>query len=164
MMLSMAVLLVPILVIGALLRACGSSEPTVVDPAPAIDAARAAALFPVVVPRGLDDWRPVQATFRRPSPGVGTLRLGYLTPAGGQVLLIVSNETASDLLARELGDAVEPEGELTINGGAWASSVVRGDERALVHAETARTIIVVGHASRDELTSLAAALREARGD
>src|SRR5690606_32695814 len=66
MFLAMASLLVPILLIGGLLRACGSAEPTVVDPGPAIDDARAAGLFPVVTPDGLGDgWRPVQAKFSR---------------------------------------------------------------------------------------------------
>ncbi len=163
---SLAVLLIPILLIGALLRACGSSDPTVVDPSAAIDTARAAQLFPVVTPHGLSDgWRPVQATFRRAGEDTGALRLGYLTPSGGQALLVVSNEDAADLLARELGDQVRPQGEVPINGRAWDSSIVRGDEYALVDlggngaAPAERTIIVVGDAPLAELTELAASLR-----
>jgi hypothetical protein len=163
---SLAVLLIPILLIGALLRACGSSDPTVVDTTQAIDDARSSALFAVVTPQGLDEgWRPVQATFRRAGEGQGTLRLGYLTPAGGQALVIVSNEEPAELLARELGDQVRPQGEVSINGRVWDASIVRGDEHALVDlggtrgAPAVRTVIVVGDAPLDELTALAASLR-----
>jgi len=161
MVLSLSVLLVPILVIGAILRACGSSEPTVIDPSSAIDNARRAALFTVIVPEGLGpDWRSVSASFARTSDGTaGTLRLGYLAPGGGQVQLVESNEEAGALLSRELGEDVRSQGEVRIDGQAWASSLVRGEERALVLAEPDRTVIGVGRASPDELTTLAAALR-----
>lgn len=161
MVLSLSVLLIPILVIGAILRACGSAEPTVIDPAPAIDNARHADLFAVIVPEGLGpDWRPVSASFTRASDGtVGTLRLGYLAPAGGQILLVESNEDAGALLSRELGEDVRSQGEVRIDGQAWASSMVRGTERALVLAEPDRTVIVVGRAPLDELTTFASALR-----
>jgi hypothetical protein len=107
MFLALASLLVPILLIGALLRACGSAEPAVVDPAPAIDGARTAGLFTVLVPHELGEgWRPVQAKFRREADGtVGTLRLGYLTPSGGQLLLIEFNTDASVLLPADTGPA-----------------------------------------------------------
>jgi hypothetical protein len=168
MALSVAVLLIPILLIGGLLRACGSSDPTVIDPGQAIANARAANLFPVVVPEGLGEgWQPVQATFRRTDGGArGTLRLGYLTPSGGQALFVVSNEDTGALLGRELGDDVRPQGEVSVNGRSWTSSVVRGDERALVRTETVRaqgeqtvrTIIVVGNATIEDLTALAGSL------
>jgi hypothetical protein len=161
MLLALACLLVPILLIGGVLRVFGSSDPTLVDPTPEIDSARAAALFPVLAPEGLDDgWRPVQASFRRSDAGeAGTLRLGYLTPSGGQVLLVESNEDGPTLLARELGDEVRPDGEVVVNDRSWTRSVVRGNEIALVHAETARMVIIVGRAPIEELMALAAALR-----
>lgn len=161
MLLALACLFVPILLIGGLLRACGSSEPNTVDSAPAIANARAADLFPVLAPEGLGGgWRPVQATFRRSEEGqAGTLRLGYLTPSGGQLLLVESNGDASALLASELGDEVRPDGEVVVNDRTWTRSVVRGDERAVVLAETERVVIIVGRATSDEMIELAAALR-----
>lgn len=161
MLVALACLLGPILVIGGVLRFFGSAEPTVIDPVPAIENARASGVFPVLVPQGLDEgWRPVQASFRRGEDStVGTLRLGYLTPSGGQVLLIESNEDVSALLAAELGDDVRPDGETVVAGRPWTRSVVRGNERALVLMETDRIVIIVGRASVDELTDLAASLR-----
>jgi hypothetical protein len=171
LMLSIAVLIVPVMIVFALLRACGSQEPTVVDSSSAIDTARDSGLFPVVVPEGLGpEWQMVQATFRRTADGdAGTLRLGYLAPGGGQLLLVVSNEETGALLARELGEDIRPQGEVTVAGKAWTSSLVRGDERALVQTETVRTgseepstvrtIIVVGKAELGQLTTLAGSLR-----
>jgi Protein of unknown function (DUF4245) len=161
MLLALACLFLPILAIGGLLRACGSEEPTVVDSAPALDDARAAGLFPVEVPEGLDEgWRTVQAGFQRGDGGtVGTLRLGYLTPSDGQVLLVESNEDSATLLPHELGDEVRPDGEVIVDERAWTRSVVRGDERALVQIEDVRIIVIVGRAPDDELTALADSLR-----
>jgi hypothetical protein len=154
---SLLVLLVPILIIGALLRSCGSSDPTVVDTAPAIADARSAAAFPVVEPRGLGDgWQAVQATFHRDDPAA--LRLGYLTPSGGELLLVESNEDSGTLLHRELGDEVQPQGEVMVDDQQWTHSIVRGDERALVNIGTERTIVIVGRVSLDELTAFAGSL------
>jgi hypothetical protein len=166
MLLALACLLVPILAIGALLRACGSADPSVVDPASAIDNARSAAVFPLLAPEDLDDaWRPVQASFRRSDDGaIGTLRLGYLTPSGGQLLLVESNEDGPTLLERELGDQVTPDGVLEIGNRSWARSIVRGNERSIVNVEEvepggARMIVIVGRAPIEELIALADALR-----
>jgi hypothetical protein len=160
---SLLVLLIPILIVGALLRACGSSDPTVVDTNPAIADARAAAVFPVVQPQGLGDgWQPVQATFRRADPAGAqgaSLRLGYLTPSGGELLLVESNEDPARLLTRELGDEVQPQGDVVTRGDLmWTHSIVRGGERALVNIDEDRTIIIVGRVSLDELTTFAASL------
>ena len=156
---SLAVLMIPILVIGALLKACGSQDATVIDPTQAIADARAADFFDVVVPRDLPEgWRVVSASFRRAGE-VGTLRLGYLTPSGDGVQLVLSNAPAADLLAQELGNETRPQGEVSVAGQAWTSSIVRGDERALVSTTAARTIVVVGRATLDDLTVLAGALR-----
>ncbi len=90
---------------------------------------------------------------------MGTLRVGYLTPSGGGVQLIESNEDAGSLLARELGDQVRTQGQVTVSGKTWQSSVVRGDERTLVDTSAERTLIVIGRAELDELTVLVQSLR-----
>jgi hypothetical protein len=155
---SLLVLLVPILIIGALLRSCGSSDPTVVDTAPVIADARGAAIFPVLEPRGLGDgWQAVQATFHRADPAA--LRLGYLTPSGGELLLVESNENSDTLLTRELGDEVQPQGEVvTVGDLRWTQSVVRDNERALVNIDVDRTVVIVGRVSFEELTTFANSL------
>jgi hypothetical protein len=155
---SIAVLLVPILLIGGLLKACGSQDATVVDPTPAIADARNAKLFDVLVPGGLGDgWRVVSASFSRTGTA-GTLRLGYLTPDGGGVQIVESNAATTDLFPQELGDQIKPQGEVPIGGRSWTSSIVRDNERALVDTAGARTVIVVGQADLDALTTLAGSL------
>jgi hypothetical protein len=159
MTLSLIVLLIPLALIVAVFRLRGGEDVVVVNPAPTIAQAQAAGLFPVAAPQGLgSDWRPVSAAFQK-SGSVGTLRVGYITPAGGTVQLIESNEDAAPLLTRELGDQVRPQGEVTVNGEPWRSSTVRGNERALVDTSPGRTLIVVGQAGLDELTALAQSLR-----
>jgi hypothetical protein len=161
MFIALASLFVPILLIGGLLRFLGGTNPTVVDTTPAISDAKAANLFVVLVPQGLaDGWKPVQATFRHPGDATtAELRLGYLSPAGGQLLLVESNEPAGSLLAQELGDVVSRQGGVAVNGISWDASQVHGDERALVNVTDSRTIIAVGRSSPEDLTTLVASLR-----
>ena len=157
--LSLIALLIPLALIVAIFRFTGGEDVVVVDPAPAVAQAQAAKLFPVAAPQDLGtDWRPIRATFQQ-SSGVGTLRVGYITPSGGGVQLIESNEDASALLARELGDQVRTQGQVIVNGKSWQSSAVRGDERALVDTSAERTLIVIGQADVGELTALARSLR-----
>src|SRR5262245_42556363 len=114
MALSLLVLLIPVALFVALFRFRGGEDVTMVDPAPAIAQARTAGAFPVLEPAGLaSGWRPVNATFRRDG-AVATLRLGYLTPTGGALQLIESDEPTEPLLGRELGAPVRPTGPVTI--------------------------------------------------
>jgi len=152
MAISLAVLLVPLAIVFAISRLLGGGDVVVVDPAPALS--RAAAAFPVVTPHGLPDaWRPVSATFDGHA-----VRIGYVTPAGGAVQLIESNEAADPLLVRELGDNTRPTGPVTAGGASWRSFDVRNDEHALVRTDSGRTVIVIGKAGPTELATLAGSL------
>ena len=163
LVISMVVLLVPIAFIVAIFRLQGGEDPVVIDPAPVLAQAEAAGEFPVSRPGGLaEGWRPVTAVYRREDSG-SILRVGYLTPSGAGVQLIESNQPADDLLRRELGDAVRPTGTVDISGRQWQSYTVRGDELALVQTGLlesghARTVIVIGRGSSDEMRALAAAV------
>ena len=70
-----------------------------------------------------------------------------------------SNEEPGALLARELGDEVRPQGEVSVDGQPWTHSIARGEERALVSIDDDRTIVVVGRAGLDELTTFVGSLR-----
>jgi Protein of unknown function (DUF4245) len=155
-LLSLAVLLIPIVLIVALTRACTSIA--AVDPSGAIDQARTGGLFVVAVPDGLDPgWRPVQAGYTV-TDGIGTLRVGYLTPEDGAVQLVQTNEDPQAALPREFGADVQPTGAVDIGGVAWRGYQVRGHERALVLTTGTRTTIVQGQASDAELQTLAGSL------
>lgn len=154
MALSLIVLLIPVAVIVGLFRLRGGEDVVTVDPAPAIAQAQAANVVPITVPHGLSgQWRTVTAVYAS-----GTLRVGYVTPSGGGVQVIESNEPEQSLLDRELGGDQRLLGEVRVGGASWRSLQVRGDERALVLTEPRRTLVVVGHADLAELRTLAAAV------
>jgi Protein of unknown function (DUF4245) len=159
MALSLIVLLIPILLVVTLFRLRGGEDVVVIDPAPAIAQARAANAFPVEAPSGLsDEWRPVAAAFQRPE-GAAVLRLGYVTPSGGAVQLVESDEDVEALLRRELGDEIRPPlGTETVSGRDWQWYQARGSELALVVTDRDRTVIIVGQAERAELRRLAESL------
>lgn len=158
MALSLIVLLIPILLVVTLFRLRGGEDVVVVDPAPAISQARAAKAFPVEAPTGLpEQWRPVSAAFQRPD-GAAVLRLGYVTPSGGGVQLVESNEDVEILLTRELGAEIRPSGTEQVSGREWQLYQARGGELALVLTKSDRTVILVGQADRAELRRLAESL------
>lgn len=160
MALSLLVLLVPIALLLAFYRGfLGGEEPITVDPAPAVEQARAANAFPVAQPTGLgSDWRPVSARYQSEEGG-STLRLGYLTPEGRGAQLVQSNVPADRLLPAELSDG-QPQGPADLpGGGSWQRYTARGNEQALVLLEPNRTVIVIGDASENELRELAGSLR-----
>ncbi|MDW5326321.1 DUF4245 domain-containing protein [Plantactinospora sp. KLBMP9567] len=157
---SLLVLLVPIaLVIGFGRVVLNADQPVVVDPAPALQEARAANVFPVGEPTGLaDGWRTVLAEFRREAGGA-TLRIGYLSPDGGGVQLVQSSLPADGLLRAELTREGRPQGTVEVGGRSWQRYTARPDESALVLLEPDRTVLVVGRASEGELRQIVASLR-----
>ncbi|MEU2615281.1 DUF4245 domain-containing protein [Micromonospora sp. NPDC007271] len=159
MALSLLVLLVPIALLVAFYRGfLGGEQPTTVDPAPAVEQARAEGAFPVSRPEGLgSDWRTVSARYRAEQGGM-TLRIGYLTPEGRGAQLVESNVPADKLLPTELSGG-QPQGPADLPGGTWQRYTARSNEQALVLLEPDRTVIVIGDAREDELRELAVALR-----
>ena len=159
MALSLAVLLVPIALLLIFYRVVLSGDaPVTVDPTPTIQEAQQAALFPVAVPRGLgNDWHTASATFRRESGGA-TLRIGYVDPGKDPVQLVESSVPPDTLLPGELGSGGKALGNYRTPAGVWRVYDGRPGETALVLAEPARTIVVVGKADLTNLQTLAAAL------
>ncbi|WP_422771738.1 DUF4245 domain-containing protein [Plantactinospora sp. WMMC1484] len=157
---SLLVLLVPIaLVIGFGRLVLGADQPVLVDPAPAVQQARAAAAFPVSEPAGLGEgWRTVTADFRREAAGA-TLRIGYLSPDGDGVQLVQSSLPADGLLAAELTRDGRPRGVVELGGRSWQRYTARPGESALVLLEPDRTVLVVGQAPESELRRIVVAMR-----
>jgi hypothetical protein len=160
MALSLLVLLVPIALLLAFYRGfLGGDQPSTVDPAPAIEQARAANAFPVSEPTGLGSgWRTVSASYQAVLGGAN-LRIGYLTPDGGTAQVVQSNVPPERLLPAELTAQGQPQGQADLGGRNWQRYTGRGNEQALVLLEPDRTVIVVGDARESELRQLAGALR-----
>ncbi|MEU7931001.1 DUF4245 domain-containing protein [Micromonospora echinofusca] len=160
MAISLLVLLIPIALLIAFYRGfLGGEQPTTVDPAPAIESARAANAFPVSEPAELDGgWRTVSANFQTVEGG-SSLRLGYLTPEGRGAQLVQSSVPPERLLPTELTAEGQPQGQTDLGGRTWQRYTARGNEQALVLLEPNRTVIVVGDARDNELRHLATAIR-----
>ncbi|PRY28310.1 uncharacterized protein DUF4245 [Pseudosporangium ferrugineum] len=159
MVMSLAVLLVPIALLLLFYRlVLDGDKPISVDPEPALQQARSAAVFPVSAPQGLgDDWHVQSATFKRESGGA-TLRLGYADPDGKPLQLIESSVATSTLIPAELGKDPEAVGSFRNGVRTWQRYDARAGEDALVLLEKGRTLIVVGPADAASLEHLAGAL------
>ncbi|WP_433298056.1 DUF4245 domain-containing protein [Actinoplanes sp. CA-030573] len=159
MALSLAVLLVPIALLLIFYRVVLSGDaPVTVDPAATLQEARAAGVFTVATPTGLsDDWRPASATFQRQTNGA-TLRIGYVDPDKDPVQLVESNVPAATLLPGELGTSAKALGNFRTPAGVWRVYDGRPGEQALVLADPARTIVIVGKTDMKNLETLASSL------
>ncbi|MFG1868941.1 DUF4245 domain-containing protein [Micromonospora arborensis] len=160
MAISLLVLLVPIALLLAFYRGfLGGDQATTVDPAPAIEQARAANTFPVSQPQGLGSgWSTVSARYQTVEGGAN-LRIGYLTPEGRGVQLLQSSVPADRLLPAELTNQGQPQGPTELAGRTWQLYTARGNQQALVLLEPTRTVIVIGDARDNELRELAGAVR-----
>jgi hypothetical protein len=160
MIMSLAVLLVPIALLLIFYRVVLSGDaPITVDPAPTLQEARQAAVFTVAEPTGLsDDWHVSSATFKRQPTGA-TLRLGYVDPDKDPVQLVESNVPTATLLPAELGSDAKALGNVRTTAGVWKVYDGRPGEKALVLADTARTIVIVGKTDLENLQTLASSLK-----
>jgi hypothetical protein len=149
MVLSLAVLLVPILTIIGIGRFLyGDSTTATVDPDTALRGAARASMQPLPTATAPLDWKIVSAQFKD-----GVLRIGYLPPSGKGVQLIQG--TDADLISQELGDDARPAGEIEAGGSVWNRWDARQSTSALTRKSGATTIIVLGTASSADLAVLA---------
>ncbi|MFV2017149.1 DUF4245 domain-containing protein [Micromonospora sp. LOL_023] len=160
MVLSLAVLLVPILLVFGVYQVfLGGNDPVEIDPGPAYEQARAAGELPVSEPVGLGPgWTAVRAVYRPAGPDGPTLRVGYVTPDGGTLQVVQSARPAPQLLVAELTSTAQPQGSVEVGATTWQWYAARPGERALVWLAPQRSVLVVGSAPEAELTAMAAAL------
>jgi hypothetical protein len=158
MVISLLVLLVPVFVlVGGYQLLTGRTEPVAVDPAGAVEQARAAGLEVTAPGRPPPGWTPVSAVFQQPDGGA-TLRIGYATPDGGSAQLVQSTVPAETLLPGELHEAGAATGTVEVGGRSWQRYETRPGERALVWLRPELTTIVIGTAAESELRALAVAV------
>ncbi|MCO8272383.1 DUF4245 domain-containing protein [Actinoplanes sp. TRM 88003] len=160
MIMSLAVLLIPIALLLTFYRlVLDGDKPVAIDPAPTVQEAQQSKLFPVLVAQGLnEDWHTSSATFRRAENGA-TLRIGYVDPDKDPIQLVQSNVPADTLLPQELSKDAEAVGNFRSSAGVWRLYNARPGERALVLADPARTVVIVGKTDTENLEALADALR-----
>ncbi|GAA1839747.1 DUF4245 domain-containing protein [Asanoa iriomotensis] len=159
MVISMLVLLVPILLaFGAYRIFLDGNDPIAVDTTAAIDDARHANAFPVLVPTGLsDDWTTVSARWQQIEGGKA-LRLGLVSPDGKGAQVLQTDAEPTTIIPAELTADAKLTGDTQIDGAAWQTYATRPGERALVRLDPDRTVIIVGQASEADLVTLADSL------
>jgi hypothetical protein len=137
----------------------GSDGVHVVDPGPAIAAARQQDGFAVLVPTGLSDrWRPTSSELVPAAPAAPPgLRIGYVSPAGRYAELFESPD-APEAVAAHYGP-LTTEGTATVDGVPWQRYRTPADRLLLRHTVGKVTAIVTGSASQAELAELAGSLR-----
>jgi hypothetical protein len=157
--------LIPLLVIVGLLvlfswpSGQGSDGVHVIDPGPAITAAREQTGFDVLAPSGLGDrWRPTSTEFVPAGPSeAASFRIGYVSPAGRYAELYQSAD-APDAVAAHYGP-LTADGTTSIRGAEWQRYQTSAGRLVLRHTVGKVTVIVTGSAAQDELAELAGSLR-----
>lgn len=149
MALSLAVLLVPILLIVLVGRFLyGDSTTATVDPELALKGAARASMQPIPPGTAPADWKIVSARFKD-----GVLRIGYIDPSDQGVQLVQG--PSGDLVATELGQDARQVGEVPAAGRTWAQWAGRDGFKALARTEGPTSIVVIGAVGVDELSLLA---------
>lgn len=138
----------------------GGSNVITIDPSGSYSDARQGAHFTVLEPTGLvAGWKAVSSTYGSDSGG-WVLRVGYIAPGGGGIQLIESNRPADALISAELGNTSPVAASVQIGDRSWGQvTPTSRSDRALVDAESGRTVIIMGEATPAELRDFAASLR-----
>lgn len=165
---SLAVILVPLLIITVLFtRYLDDAPVTVVDYQPVLAQARAEAPYPVLAPANLpSDWRPTRVSWLKVGdPGLNRVpsvrnqwQLGYLAPNDIYITVVQGDLQPQELVDDQTREGV-PDGESMVNDATWKRLVSPDDRtRSLVLASTDVTTIVVGDTSYEALESFAGTL------
>jgi hypothetical protein len=166
---SLAVILIPVLIIMAIgTRSLGDHPVTVIDYKPVLAKARAEAPYPVLAPVNLpEQWRATRVSWLKVGdPGLNGApsgrnqwQLGFLAPNDIYVELVQGDLHPDEMVKAQTRDGL-PDGESSVNDTRWQRLVTNDDRtRALVSSTSAVTTIVVGDTSYAALESYAATLR-----
>jgi hypothetical protein len=130
----------------------------VIDPAPAITAARQQAGLQVLAPSGLSErWRPTSTQLTPAGPaGPATFRIGYVSP-GDRYAEILQSVDAPDAVAARYGPLMA-DGTASIEGVSWSRYQTSSGRQVLRHVFGTVTVIVTGSAEQSELAELAASV------
>lgn len=167
MFLSLAVILVPILVIMAFFTRTTDTPVRPVDVAPVLAQAKAEAPFPVVSPQGLPaDWVPTRATWvpagkpdQTGKVSTGSVwTTGWLSPGKVYVAVVQTDANVDVHVKKETRDG-RRDGQRDLQGRTWEQ--YRSDDdrtRALVARDAKAATIVVGDLTYDDLAAFATTL------
>lgn len=167
MIISLAVLLIPIVILISIYATPGDETVEPVDVAAVLEVARAEAPYPVLVPVGLPaGWVPNRVRWAEagepwlngePSPG-NSWQVGYINPEGIYVALQQRDSVAVSFIAEVTQDGSP--GETSVIGDyTWTRySAKEGRTNSLVAQVGESTAIISGDTSFDVLEQFAAVL------
>lgn len=149
-------------VVGVLLLITWRPQPDPVrevDIAPVLEVARSQAPFPVLVPVGMDGYRPTSARWEptQASGDIPAWHVGYVTSQTQYVQVSQAAITADAFIAEQTGSAVLA-GQVLIDGVPW-QQLASNDGMSLVRIDGGVATIVTGTVPLEELQAVAAALR-----
>ncbi len=168
MLISLAVILVPIVVISWFFTRTPDSPPiTRIDYAQTLATARAEAPYPVLAPTNLPEtWIPRKVVWAKPGrpgadgqPAVGnTWQLGLLSPEKVYVTITQRDSVHAGLISELSREGVK-DGTAQLGGATWERYVSKdGRTRALVKTDGAVVSVVAGDTSYEGLLAFAATL------
>ena len=155
-------MVVVLAVVGAILLVTWRPQPDPVrevDVAPVLALAQSQAAFPVLVPVGLDGYRPTSARWE-PTAASGQVpawHVGYVTAQTQYVQLSQAATTEARFIDEQTGGAI-PVGKVMIDGVAWEQQASQ-EGLALVRVADGVSTIVTGTVPLEELQGVVRALR-----
>lgn len=155
-------MVVVLAVVGAILLVTWRPQPDPVrevDVAPVLALAQSQAAFPVLVPVGLDGYRPTSARWE-PTAASGQVpawHVGYVTAQTQYVQLSQAATTEARFIGEQTGGAI-PVGKVMIDGVAWEQQASQ-EGLALVRVADGVSTIVTGTVPLEELQGVVRALR-----
>lgn len=166
MLRSLGLVLGVVLVVALFFQSSGDGRPAADETLTInVGTAARAASFQVLVPQGLPDgWTATSSRVTLPDQTGGpvALHVGYLTPTSTYAGLEQSDQPAEAFIASVTRQA-QPVGTVPVDGETW--QLWRNDQTgdtALTRTQSGRTVVVVGGATREDLTRLADALQPLR--
>jgi hypothetical protein len=161
MALSMAVLLIPVLLLLVGYRVFFAGDaPVSVDPGDAYATAKHDAHFTILEPVDLaPGWTSIAAKFEKVDDG-SVLRVSYVPPDSTGLQLVESDRPVDSLLPDEVGSDSQPGNLIGIAGQQWrAYPEAKGGGRALVLTGNGYTTVIIGTATDQDMRTFAASLR-----
>lgn len=162
---SLAVLLVPVLIIIAIYARPGDETPRPVDYQTVLAQAREESPYPVLAPRNLpESWIPTRARWAKagqtwldgkPASG-NSWQLGFLDPAGTYIAVQQRDGAAIAPFIAQLTRDGKPGEQVSLGGRLWQRHVsADGRTRSLVHSQGQMSVVVAGDTEFAQLESFA---------
>jgi hypothetical protein len=155
-------MVVVLAVVGAIMLVTWRPQPDPVrevDVAPVLALAASQAEYPILVPVGMEGYRPTSARWEptRASSQVPVWHVGFVTGQGQYVQVSQAATTDPGFVAEQTGQAAVA-GDVVIDGATWQQQA-SNEALALVRVSDGVTTVVTGTVPLEELSGVVRSLR-----